>query len=71
MPKKQVEENEEEVLNFERPDFKFVPKGNHEWRQQGPYIICKSCELQHGIWIGTEKRLVGLKENGEPILEDL
>jgi len=43
---------------------------NHSPIQQGPYLICRSCTQQHTIaWIGTEKMLVGVKENGEPILK--
>lgn len=71
----QQENKEEEVkgeveeLNFEKPDFVFLPKDNHEWRQQGPYLCCKSCEVEHAVWIGVEKMLVGLDEKGQPILK--
>lgn len=58
-----------EVLNFDKPDFTFVPKANHEWRQQGPYLCCKSCEVEHAVWVGTDKMLVGLDEKGQPILK--
>lgn len=60
---------EVEELNFEKPDFVFLPKDNHEWRQQGPYLCCKSCEVEHAVWIGVEKMLVGLDEKGQPILK--
>ena len=59
-----------EVLNFEKPDFVFLPKDNHEWRQQGPYLCCKSCEVEHAVWIGVEKMLTGLDEKGQPILKN-
>jgi len=64
------EEPESEVLNFEKPDFEFIPKGNHEFRQQGFYLICNSCELQHAVWIGPKKIMVGLDKDGRPILKD-
>jgi len=41
----------------------------HEWRQQGPYIICKSCDLEHALHIGMNKILVGFTKKGKPILE--
>lgn len=67
--KKNEDKPEEEILDFTKPDFDFVPKGVHEWRQQGYYIICKSCDLEHASWIGANQILVGIKESGLPILK--
>ena len=61
---------ESETLDFNRPAFVFKPNEQHSWRQQGPYLVCKSCELQHAIYIGMDKLLVGLDESGRPILKD-
>lgn len=63
------EEKIEEVLDFTKPDFIFKPKENHEWRQQGYYLICKSCEIEHASYIGNEKLLVGLNDDGTPIFK--
>ena len=63
------EEKIEEILDFTKPDFTFTPDGNHEWRQQGPYIICKSCQLEHAIWIGMDKIMTGIDKEGQPIFE--
>jgi hypothetical protein len=60
---------EEEELNFDKPDFTYLSPETHQWQQQGPYLICKSCELQHAIYIGMNKLMIGAKENGEPILK--
>ena len=60
--------SESEVLNFDKPEFTFIPKANHEWRQQGYYLVCKNCEIEHAVWIGQEKMMVGLDEKG-PILK--
>lgn len=60
---------ETEKLDFTKPDFEFIPQGNHEFRQQGPYIICYSCILQHAVWIGMEKLMVGIDKGGQPILK--
>ena len=73
MPKKPVKKlkNDEavEILDFDNPDFTFIPKGRHSWRQQGPYLICHSCELKHAVFIGMDKVMVGEDEKGRPILK--
>lgn len=58
-----------EVLNFDKPDFTFIPQGTHDMRQQGYYLICFSCEVQHAVWIGRDKLMVGVNDKGEPILK--
>ncbi len=71
-PDKSNQENEKpvtEVMDFSKPDFTFTPKGVHEWRQEGYYLICRSCDLQHAIWIGGEKILTGFDNNGKVILK--
>ena len=60
---------EQDQLDFTRPNFSFIPKGNHDYKQRGYYLVCKSCELEHGIFIGAEKIMVGIDEKGEPILK--
>lgn len=62
--------NEEiEQLDFSKPDFTFIPKGNHAYKQQGYYLVCRSCEIEHGIFIGADKIMVGIQEDGQPILK--
>ena len=51
------------------PDFVFLPKGRHTYRQEGPYLVCRSCELHHALWIGMEKIMVGENEEGQPIIK--
>jgi hypothetical protein len=60
---------EVETLDFNKPNFIFEPKQHHEWRQQGPYLICKSCDIDHAQYLGMEKIMVGLNEDGTPILK--
>ena len=72
MPKKHVKENKKEwseTLDFNKPSFTFVPKGNHAWRQQGGSLVCKSCDLQHAVFIGMDKIMVGTDKEGQPILK--
>lgn len=64
------EEAESEVLNFDKADFKFIPKGNCQYRQQGPYLVCYSCELQHAVFIGMNKMMVGTNKDGTPIIKN-
>jgi len=60
-----------ETLDFNKPSFVFNPNENHEWRQKGPYLVCKSCELEHAIWIGMKKQMVGINDKGQPILKKI
>lgn len=41
----------------------------HTWRQRGAFVYCKTCENEHGIYIGTNKILVGEKD-GQPRIVD-
>jgi hypothetical protein len=66
----QNEQEMQEQLDFSQPDFVFQPKEQHDWRQQGPYLVCKSCEIEHAVFIGTEKIMVGLNESGQPIFKN-
>lgn len=73
MQKKQskVQENEEEkgeVIDL-RQDFSFIPKGRHIYRQQGPYLVCRECVLDHASYIGIENIMVGEDEEGKPIIK--
>jgi hypothetical protein len=65
----QNEEPESETLDLSKPDYSFTPKGTHEWRQMGYYLVCKSCDLEHAIFIGPDKILVGVNETGQPLLK--
>lgn len=58
-----------ETLDFSKPDFVFTPNENHEWRQKGYFIVCKSCEIMHAVFIGPEKIMVGLDEKGKPLFK--
>lgn len=64
----QQETEEVELLDFNNPSFTFVPKGRHFYKQQGYYLICSSCELQHAVHIGPDKLMIGEDEEGRPIL---
>lgn len=68
--KNEEEQVEQEVLDFSKPDFVFRPNEYHEWRQQGPFLVCKSCDIEHASYIGMQKLLTGLSEDGKPILVD-
>lgn len=66
-----VEEHKEvqpEERIFTKEETQLFPPGRHIWRQQGPYIVCRGCELHHGIYVGMDNIMVGEDENGKPIL---
>jgi hypothetical protein len=67
----QAPENEEEteVLDVAKPSFTFKPNGHHSYCQQGPYLGCKSCEVQHAAWVGIDKILCGFDEKDQPIIK--
>lgn len=67
--KNEEEKGEFETLDFTKPDYSFTPSGSHEWRQQGPYLICKSCELEHAVFIGINRQMTGISEDGKPIVK--
>ena len=69
-PKSESDEiqSDYEVLDFNKPDYKFIPAGYHDYVQRGYYLICKSCDLEHAMWIGPEKIMVGKDDKGQPIL---
>jgi len=62
-------EGEGETVDFDRPEFTFVPNGRHTYRQEGGYLVCKSCSLHHAVWIGMEKLMVGEMPDGTPIIK--
>jgi hypothetical protein len=57
-----------EELDFNKPDYIFLPKGNHIYKQSGYYLICQSCDLGHAVFIGKDKIMVGESE-GQPIIK--
>lgn len=69
--KKNEEEIEEvkEELDFTKPDYIFLPKGSHPYRQEGFYLVCRGCDLVHAVYIGGDKVLVGFNE-GLPVLKN-
>lgn len=73
MPTKSSKNPEGETWDTTRPIFEFKPEvlKGHDWRQQGPYLICQSCELKHSLYIGVNKQLKGFDKEGKAIIESL
>lgn len=69
MNQKPEQNEDEEILDFTKPDYQFTPGAYHDWRQQGYYLVCKSCEIQHATWIGPDKLLVGYNDKLQPIIK--
>lgn len=70
MEEKKNEDIENEDLDFNKPDYLFSPGANHDYRQQGYYLVCRSCEIEHAVWIGENKLMVGVDKEGKPILKN-
>ena len=66
-----MNQEEHEVLDFTKPHYSFKPNGHHSYRQMGPYLVCKSCEIQHAVWVGVDKILVGFDQEDKPILKNV
>lgn len=64
----EIQETNEAFEQTHQIVYQFVPKGYHSWRQMGYYLVCKSCDLQHSVFIGPDHLMVGEKE-GKPILK--
>jgi len=68
------ERNKGTHLEINRDELEsFVKKGieGHQWVQQGPFLVCKSCPIKHAVWIGMNKKLVGIDEEGKPIFQKI
>lgn len=80
MKQKKVQENSlgEEVVSFSSQELEEIrqeairkaKETKHKWRQKGRWLVCKSCEFTHAIWIGNNKVMVGEDKDGAPILKD-
>lgn len=79
MRQKKVQENNlvEEVASFSQQEIEEIRQeairkaksARHKWRQKGRWLVCKSCEFTHAIWIGN-KVMVGEDKQDNPILKD-
>lgn len=41
----------------------------HKWKQKGGWILCNSCENNHGFRISGRERLIGIDDSGNPIIK--
>jgi hypothetical protein len=62
-PQEVIEELKQEAVQKAK-------SADHVWRQKGVWLVCKSCENEHAMFIGTKKMLVGI-EDGKPKLVDI
>lgn len=63
------EQPQGEILDFTKPSYNFIPNEAHDWRQRGPFLVCKSCDIEHATYIGPGRLLTGLDDKGRPILK--
>jgi len=65
---KEIEELEAESVKTHQVSEPTVGR-HHEWKQQGPFVNCFSCQSPHGFYIGTNRRLKGINKDGSLIIE--
>ena len=51
--------------------FEDMKDRKHVWKQQGNFIICTGCKLEHGHPIPPDQMLDGTDPKGLPILTEL
>ncbi len=62
---------QEAIDELRREAVEKTKRAKHEWRQRGSWVYCKSCEAEHGFFVGVGKMLVGLDADGNPKLVGL
>lgn len=67
-PKPSVEYTEAQLDEIRQQAVKKAINSKHTWKQRGVYVICKTCEHEHALYIGTNQLLVGLNDDGTPKL---
>ncbi len=55
--------------DFANSPHKFRLDKVHNWLQRGYYVHCTACPLEHGLWVGKDKLMVGIDADNMPILE--
>lgn len=59
-----VYEIDEEKLEAIRNQAKEKARSiTHTWVQKGSSIVCETCEYPHGMYIGTDRIMVGIEGN--------
>ena len=70
-PSEQLESQEPETYEVNLDQlFNNRAKVRHTWKQRGPFLVCTTCQSVHHSFIGTKRLMVGIKEDGTPILKD-
>lgn len=64
-----IELSQQEIEEIREEAKRKAKETKHKWRQKGPWLVCKSCQYEHAIYIGTDKTMVGENEDGSPIFE--
>lgn len=62
--------SEQQIEEIRNQALEKAKKAQHAWRQRGGWIMCTSCDFEHGIRITPNKRMTGISKEGMPILED-
>jgi hypothetical protein len=36
----------------------------HKWKQRGPWVECSTCPMKHGFYVGPQRRIKKINDNG-------
>jgi len=60
----------EQIEEIRKDALQKAKQTKHTWRQRGFWLVCKSCDNNHAVWI-QGKEMIGENEDGTPILRAL
>lgn len=66
----------EELFNLSEEQYNEIRQRAFEglrgvkWKQRGPYLVSTNLDYTIAIYIGTKKKMVGVDDDGTPILVD-
>jgi hypothetical protein len=71
MSDEQISITKEQIDELRKQAIEKAKKARHEWRQKGGWIVCRTCDFEHGFRVKSNQRLVGIDEEGKPIIKNL
>lgn len=64
VPESMIDELRQEAI-------KKALSAKHIWKQKGNRLVCEACEYPHAVILDINVRMIGVSENGQPILKKL
>ncbi len=64
---KTVEVSEEQLEQMRENAKTKVRLATHDWKQKGGWVTCSKCSYPHALRVESNKRLIGINEQGMPM----